>query len=119
MEKIAPLYFNDIGMAFYWTGHNGIISNKVQLVFIETGFYFKPSEMETFISLIDQAANRAASACQCCRNRLRCEKFLLKTPIAQIDLAVSEYELKGIRDLVRGTIFRLELYRFLKAEGRN
>ncbi|NMH27719.1 hypothetical protein [Flavobacterium silvaticum] len=119
MSQIAPLYHNDLGISFFWCEKSEVISSKIQLVFKETGFYFNREELDEFVSLIDDACKRSASACQCCKMRAQCEKFLLKTPISQIDLAVTNYELKGIRDLVNGTIFKLELHRLVNDEGRN
>jgi hypothetical protein len=40
MREIEQIYHNNFGIAFYWKDHNTTISDKVQLVFKETGFYF-------------------------------------------------------------------------------
>lgn len=118
MSQIAPIYFNDLGISFFWQDRSEENRFKVQLVFKETGFYFDKSELATFSNLIEDACQRSNS-CACCQHRIQCEKFLLKTPVAQIDLAVNLRELRGIKDLVGGTIFKMELHDFLNGIGRN
>lgn len=117
MRQIEPLYFNDFGTAFYWRQNGLTLTSKVQLVFRETGFYFTTEELKFFTEQIDEACKR--NTCQGCSMRDKCMKFLLKTPIAQIDLAVSMQELNGIKDLVHGALFRIDLEKFLNGVGRN
>lgn len=117
MKQIAPLYFNDHGTSFFWKKGDEILTDKVQLVFKETGFHFDEEELETFAKLIEETCNK--NSCDGCGMRHECIKFLLKTPVSQIDLAVSRYELGGIKDLVQGTIFQLRLQRFVFGVGRN
>ncbi|RZJ73816.1 hypothetical protein [Flavobacterium sp.] len=117
MRQIAPLYFNDHGTAFYWKKGDEILSEKVQIVFKETGFHLDESELETFANLIDESCRK--NTCDGCGMRHECMRFLLKTPVSQIDLAVSKSELDGIKDLVQGTLFRMRLLKFTSGIGRN
>jgi len=117
MRQIAPLYFNDFGTAFYWKKDGQILLDKVQIVFKETGFHFNEEELEAFGNLIDESCRK--NSCDGCGMRHECMKFLLKTPVSQIDLAVSLYELGEIKDLVQGTLFQLRLQRFINGIGRN
>lgn len=117
MRQIDRLYHNDFGMAFYWKDNGTTYTQKVQMVFKETGFYFTPAELDTFAELIEESCRR--NSCSNCCMRENCMKFLLKTPVSQIDLAVSMTELNGIKDLVYGALFRIRLEQFLNAEGRN
>lgn len=115
MEQI---YVNDFGMAFFWKEQQTVISEKVQLVFKETGFYFSIGELHHFMVLIEDSCRRN-HACEGCAMTHQCHKFLLKTPVSQIDLAVSHKELSGIKDLVEGTLFKIGLYEYIFGLGRN
>lgn len=118
MSAITPIYSNESGIAFYWNYSEHQKSTKVQLIFRDTGFYFTNQELEEFKAFITQTCEKTNS-CASCINRKKCEKFLLKTPVSQIDLAVNFQELEGIQDLVCGTLFKLELIRFVNNCGRN
>lgn len=118
MKQIEQIYVNDMGMAFFWKQQETVISDKVQLVFKETGFYFSVEELQRFMVLIEDSCRRNDS-CDSCAMKNQCHKFLLKTPVSQIDLAVSMKELDGIRDLVEGALFKVELYDFISGIGRN
>ena len=49
MREIEQLYHNNFGIAFYWKKDNEIITDKIQLVFKETGFYFTVQELNYFV----------------------------------------------------------------------
>jgi hypothetical protein len=118
MKQIERIYANDFGMAFYWVKDESVLTDKIQLVFKETGFYFSPFEMQVFVDCIEDSRQRNA-CCKDCEVKQQCSKFLLKTPCRQIDLAVSMKELKSLDDLVKGALFRIELERFVNGCGRN
>ncbi|WP_426095148.1 hypothetical protein [Flavobacterium sp. DSR2-3-3] len=46
-------------------------------------------------------------------------QILLKTPCSQIDLAVSMEELNAVKDLVEGTLFKINLDEYLHGAGMN
>lgn len=117
MRQIEQVYCNEIGMSFYWKQQGQTLTDKVQLVFKETGFYFTVEELDTFAQLIEDSCRR--NTCGDCSMRSQCLKFLLKTPVSQIDLAVSQDELDSIKDLVLGTLFRIRLEDFVYGAGRN
>ena len=117
MNQIAPLYINDHGTSFYWKVDGELRTDKVQMVFKDTGFHFDLAELEAFANLIDDSCRK--NECNGCSMRNRCMKFLLRTPVPQIDLAVSPDELGGIKDLVQGTLFRIRLAHYVFGEGRN
>lgn len=118
MRQIAPIYNNNSGMSFFWRKENEILSDKVQMVFKETGFYFSVEELTVFLDLIEDSFNRN-SCCSECAMQNKCARFLLKTPCPQIDLAVSIKELDAIRDLVEGTLFKIKLEEYIYGIGRN
>jgi len=118
MKQIEKIYGNDFGMAFFWVRNQSVLSDKVQLVFKETGFYFSHSEMRIFLDCINDSRKRNAR-CEDCEVKQQCAKFLLKTPYEPIDLAVSMKELELLDDLVKGALFRIELEHYLNGWGRN
>jgi hypothetical protein len=116
MREVEQIYLNKFGMAFHWKKNDVVLREKIQLVFKETGFYFSYREMRDFALIIDETSDEP-ECCEGCQKR--CHKFLLKTPLQQIDLAVTRSELKQIKDLVEGTLFKMGLYSYLDNEGRN
>ena len=118
MKEIERIYVNETGMAFFWKNQDSVISDKIQLVFKETGFYFSLEELRTFMVLIEDSCQQNNS-CENCEMKNECYKFLLKTPVSQIDLAVSMNELTGIKDLVQGTLFHLTLQEYVFGIGLN
>lgn len=118
MREIEQIYHNNFGIAFYWKNGKEVISGKVQLVFKETGFYFTVAELNQFCDLIEDSLIENA-CCESCELKNSCHKFLLKTPCAAIDLAVSMKELKSIKDLVEGSLFKIELKEYVYSAGLN
>ena len=117
MKQIEQIYYNDFGMAFYWLEQSTILLDKIQLVFKETGFHFTVDELKTFVDLIEDSCRK--NTCEHCEMKSHCAKFLLKTPVFQIDLAVSMKELNGIKDLVEGTLFKISLQEYIYGVGMN
>lgn len=115
MNPIAPLYHNDAGISFYWKREGQLLSERVQLVFRDTGFYFTEAELHAFKKHITAAFDE--KGCRSCPKQ--CRKVLLRTPCAQIDLAVTADELLSLDDLVEGTLFKLGMVRFVNGDGRN
>ena len=111
MKQIEQLYFNDFGVAFFWKRNGKVLKDKVQLVFKETGFYLSGAEVQEFAGIIEDTCNELG--CSGCCNRGRCHKFLLKTPLNQVDIAVSRDELMQIKDLVEGALFHAQLFDYL------
>jgi hypothetical protein len=118
MREIEQIYHNDFGISFYWKSHNETLFDKIQLIFKETGFYFSVSELKDFDDLIEDSLMTNA-CCDECALKNKCHKFLLKTPCTQIDLAVSMDELKAIEDLVKGSLFKIQLEEYVYGVGLN
>ena len=118
MEQIKQIYYNDFGTSFYWRKQNEIILDKVQLIFKETGFYFNTAELIQFKTCIE-ACFFSNVNCADCNLKKYCQKFLLKTPCSQIDLAVTMEELNKVKDLVEGTLFKIALNDYVFGEGMN
>ncbi|EDP96951.1 DUF6686 family protein [Kordia algicida OT-1] len=118
MSDIHRIYHNDIGIAFQWK--QDLAKNKhdrFQVIFRDTGFYLTLSQLKNFAKLIEQAANRGY--CKDCKAKNNCRSILLKTPAANVDLAVSEKELETISDLIEGTLFQIHLRTYLNDLCRN
>jgi hypothetical protein len=118
MKTIKQLYYNDSGTSFYWKKENKVLMDRIQLVFRETGFYFTQQELFVFKNCIEESWIQN-QCCEDCELKNQCHKFLLKTPCSQIDLAVSMAELHDIKDLVEGTLFKIDLDDYLYGLGMN
>lgn len=118
MGIMTQIYGNNIGMAFYWNNFESGKTEKIQVVFKETGFNLTLSELEYFAKLIIESQSRT-NCCADCKAKANCNRFLLQTPAKQIDLAVSIDELEEIQDLVSGTIFKINLENYIQGVGRN
>lgn len=116
MTEIEQLYHNDMGVAFHWIKEGVVLKDKVQIVFKETGIYLSLKEIKQFAGIIDATCNEVK--CASCRYN-GCHKFLLKTPLKQLDLAVCKNELMQIKDLVQGTLFYAQLTDYLDNIFRN
>jgi hypothetical protein len=116
MKEVAQLYHNNFGVAFYWKKQGRVIDSRIQLVFRETGFYLTPEQIGEFAELI---ANCHYLRCEGCSMKGQCHKFLLKTPVHEIDLAVNYSEFMEIKDLVEGALFNIGLRDYLFNEGQN
>lgn len=117
MREIEQIYYNDFGVAFHWKRDNKVLTEKVQIIFKETGFYLSLHEIRAFAQLIENTCEEME--CSGCCHRASCYKYLLKTPLQQIDLAVSKSELLQIKDLVEGTLFTMELYDYINNVCKN
>lgn len=118
MKGIKQIYYNDLGTSFYWKKENDVVMDKVQLIFRETGFYFTKDELLLFKSCIEDSFI-LNNCCEDCALKVQYHKFLLKTPCSQIDLAVSMEELNAMKDLVEGTLFKINLDDYLNGAGMN
>ncbi|MEL1241581.1 hypothetical protein [Flavobacterium flavipallidum] len=118
MEQIHQIYLNSIGIAFYWEKKEGIIPERVQLIIKEIGLFFNLNELKDFNFLIIESINKNSCCEDCTLKNWNC-KFLLKTPLYPLDLSVSISELKQIQDLINGTIFKIEMEKYLWGEGQN
>jgi len=118
MKDIEQIYRNDFGISFYWKEGNEIISDKIQLLFKQMGFYFSVQELNEFHDLIEDCVTDHNDYDT--RGIKRAfDKFLLKTPYVALDLEISPTELDSIKDLVDGSLFRLHLNEYIYGSGMN
>jgi len=117
MKDIEQIYRNDFGISFYWKEGNEIISDKIQLLFKQMGFYFSVEELNEFHDLIEECITDHNDYTNGVKRAF--DKFLLKTPYVAIDLEISPMELNSIKDLVDGSLFRLHLNEYIYGFGMN
>jgi len=118
MQDIHRIYHNSIGIAFQWKRD---IQNEntdiIQMVFRNTGFYLTYAEIKEFYNKVKVAYK--LNQCEGCTHKTKCTNYLLQTPSEKIDLSVNSEELNLISDLIKGTLFQIELDRYLKGVGLN
>ncbi|MFP9100183.1 hypothetical protein ACLI09_14120 [Flavobacterium sp. RHBU_24] len=110
MDEVKQLYYNTFGISFYWVKEGKPLSQRIQVVFRDTGLYLTPEQVVEFAGLIK---NCGGSKCASCSMSRYCPKFLLKTPVPEIDLAVDYNEFLQIKDLIDGTLFKIDLFNYL------
>jgi hypothetical protein len=110
MKDIHPIYHNEIGIAFQWKKEIPSQSNKVQVIFRDIGLLLTQSELRHFSKCIaDTIESGKGNLCGDCKTRETCRSLLLNTPAHQITFAVSYQEAIEVRDLINGTLFKLDL----------
>jgi len=118
MQDIHRIYHNSIGIAFQWKKdiQKGN-TDYIQMVFRNTGFYLTYSEIKEFYNKVKVAYK--LGKCEGCNHENKCKNYLLQTPSEKIDLSVNSEELNLISDLIKGTLFQIELDSYLKGAGLN
>ncbi|WP_298904563.1 hypothetical protein [uncultured Psychroserpens sp.] len=107
MEDINTIYYNNFGIAFQWKRCAAKDVNKIQLVFRNTGLYFRYEELISFSHCINSAFKEFSQYSGCEANGL-CRPIVLQTPCPEVSFAINKTELRGIHDLLKGTLFHLD-----------
>ena len=118
MQDISRIYHNSIGISFQWKRdiHNGN-TDIIQLVFRNTGFYLTYAEIKEFYNKVTVA--HQLKQCEGCTKQNKCNSYLLQPPSEKVDLSVSEDELHLITDLIKGTLFQIELNTYINEICKN
>jgi len=116
MDEIKQLYYNTFGVSFYWVKEGKPLSRRIQVVFKDTGLYLTAEQVVEFADIIK---NCGGGNCASCSMSKCCRKFLLKTPVPEIDLAVDYNEFIQIKDLIDGTLFKIDLYNYINRDCLN
>ncbi|WP_248723448.1 hypothetical protein [Seonamhaeicola sp. ML3] len=114
MEDINIIYKTNIGLSFYWKRGPLRQVNKLNIVINDIALHLSYSELTEFSKNIDTALSRKSAHCKDCPHKSNCEVTMLETPIPQITFVKSYQEIKSIQDLVKGTLFELDLNSMLK-----
>ncbi len=107
-QDIEPLYYNEIGISFFWKKVKTGDTAKVQLVFRDTGLLLSAQELNVFSENV-KALMRSKPLCADCQNKEGCRSLLLETHLTALSFAISPSELGQLRDLLEGTLFQLQL----------
>ncbi|ULC59635.1 hypothetical protein MBM09_01355 [Flaviramulus sp. BrNp1-15] len=117
-NDIYKIYHNNIGIAFKWK-YTSLkqAHNKIQIVFRNMGFYLTIKEIKQFYKKVNDAKDPLH--CSCCNNDPESRNILLKTPSEKVDIAVNQKELFEVEDLIKGTLFQLDLDNYLNNICKN
>lgn len=118
MTDVNLLYVNSFGIAFEWPTAPSYTTKKIQLVFRDTGLMLSKEELWQFLKNI-QHAKRSSSPCADCSAKHSCKALLVDSPFTQVSFAMNVEELKAMNDLVKGTLFHLDLENLLDDILRN
>ena len=113
MDGVFRVYSNDIGISFRWQ-KNAV---SIQVIFRDIGFLLSVFELDNFLYHVLEAKDK--EVCLGCTFGKDCRSMLLKTPFSPVSIAVSLNELHQIEDLLRGTLFQLELEKYLHEVCKN
>ena len=106
-NSVYKIFENKIGISFQWQ-KNAVLT---QVIFRDVGFHLSVDEIVLFLDQIELSRlNRPCIECKLGKN---CRSMLLKTPANKVSMAVSFNELIEIEDLLKGTLFQIELNTFL------
>jgi len=118
MNDITPIYQNEFGIAFQWKPDKPSKINKVQLIFRDIGLLLTPNELHYFSKCINETIQSGKGhLCKDCKVKGSCRSLLLNSPAHQITFAVSFLEVLEIEDLIKGTLFKLQLDSFFDEMG--
>ncbi|MFD0963253.1 hypothetical protein [Pseudofulvibacter geojedonensis] len=118
MNDIYRIYHNDIGIAFQWKKDvEAGFTETIQVVFRNTGFYLDYKEVKEFYNKAKVAHH--LQQCEGCAKKGKCSSYLLQTPTDKVDLAVTKKELNSITDLLKGTLFQIELNGYINEICKN
>ncbi|MBE7629170.1 hypothetical protein [Tenacibaculum piscium] len=114
MEGVLKIYDNNIGISFCWKEAN---NRLVQIIFRDTGFHLTENEIEEFSEKVIHS--KSQKNCATCIKGQNCKSILLQTPSDKISLAVSAVELEQIHDLLKGTLFQMQINKYLNGICNN
>lgn len=112
MRHIDKLYHNDFGISFFWKSKKNHKSSIVELVFRDAGLSLSPEDIVIMYDMVKSVVDKP-SLCVDCKKNQSCKPFLLEIPNAMVSFAMSYKEMKEMFDLLRGTLFHLELNHLL------
>lgn len=118
MNDITTIYQNEFGIAFKWKPDKPSKTNKVQVIFRDIGLLLTPKEIQYFSTCINETVESGSSnLCNDCQVKGECRSLLLNSPAHQITFAVSFHEVLKIKDLIEGTLFKLQLDSYFDEMG--
>ncbi|GAA3776332.1 hypothetical protein GCM10022271_05590 [Corallibacter vietnamensis] len=116
-NDIYKIYHNSFGISFQWMhSESKKRHKKIQIVFRNMGFYLSKNEIKEFYNCIYHA--KQSQPCSCCKD---CDSrnILVRTPSDKVDIALNTEELTQVEDLIKGTLFQLDLDNYLHSLCKN
>ena len=108
MKDIHKLYHNDFGISFVWKKSIKKDKGLIELVFRDTGLSLKYIDIKTMYATVKSVINKS-SVCKDCENNRTCKRLLLEIPHVRVSFAMSYFEMIQMLDLLKGTLFQIEL----------
>ena len=102
-DDIEIISHNPFGIAFYWKINQSTDKEKIQLVFKDTGLLFNADQILLFHAYVEQSLQKHR-----CINCSDC-KFLLQTPIQELNFALEIEEITALNNLLKHVQFSVEL----------
>lgn len=115
MEEIDVLYYNSLGITFNWKECSLKDKTKIQLIFRNTGLSLTLKQLRDFSKKIDTSLENPL-VCSKCKEKNNCKSILLESCIDELTFSMSLEELNKIEDLVKGTLFQINLNNYLKKQ---
>lgn len=112
-SNVFKVFDNNIGISFQWKKNAAL----TQVIFRDIGFHLSMDEIELFME--ETALSRSKQPCLGCKLGADCRSMLLQTPVPKVSIAVSLNELNEIEELLKGTLFQLQLDYYLHELCRN
>ena len=86
--------------------------NCINIIFNNTGLHLNNAELHIFLQDIENALDKGMNCCG--EDSENCKSMLLETPMTQLSFAMSYNDLISMKNLIKGTLFELELTNLLK-----
>ena len=108
MEDVHHLYSNDYGIAFKWKRCDIKDLKNVQVIFGCTVLSLTADQLSVLGNNIEFTLNNSLGKAQsnCCMHN---DINLLRTPVKEVSLTMNTHELHGLSDLIKGTLFELQM----------
>ena len=118
MNDIYKLYHNDFGIAFKWKDGHLKDTKKIQLIFRNAGLSITKRQLNQLLECTYDILENT-DLCDDCKSNDSCKAILLETPTPMISFAMSYIEIKNMKDLLKGTLFQIEMDTLLKKNKMN
>ncbi|WP_179338394.1 DUF6686 family protein [Winogradskyella ludwigii] len=118
MNDIYKLYHNDFGIAFKWKNSPIKNTKKIQIVFGNTGLNLTNRQLTRLLKYITKILDNL-ELCEECKSDNSIKAILLETPSGMVSFAMSYIEINQMVDLLKGTIFQIEMDILLKKNKLN
>ncbi len=109
MKDVHIIYNNEVGVAFVWDEAT-VQHSPINIIFNSTVLHFSEDELVFFSEHIQRALKAPFTSRD---DSHTCKSIILQTPFKQVSFAINYAELLAVEDLVKGTLFEMELHTIL------